>query len=443
MRLSVVGLGKLGSPLAALLAAQGHEVKGIDFNSEIVEKLNRRETPFQEPQLQELLDQKSLPFQATTTYKQVIRDSDATFIIVPTPSGENGQFTNRYILQALESIGEELKEKKGYHLVVITSTVMPGSTGGEIQRTLERASGREVGDSLGLCYNPEFIALGTVIRDMLYPDMVLIGESDKKGGDVLEKIYRSFCKNHPPIQRMNLINAELTKLALNTYVTTKISYANMLGAICDALPDSDVDVVTNAIGLDSRIGKKYLKAAVAFGGPCFPRDNVAFCSMAADLEVPASLALATQQINDFQLSRLEKLINQYGKGKRVAIFGLSYKPGTSVVEESPGIKLASYLIDNGYEVAVFDPLAMEEAKKKLLDSVYWALSISDCLGYGNIGVVMTNWPQFMEEITPENIEKSETCETIIDCWRTLDQTVFDDKCQIIYLGKGDEKFATV
>ena len=280
MKLAVVGLGKLGLPLAAIFASKGHHVTGIDYNEKIVESVNQKKAPFHEPGLQELLDNHGANLSVTTDYELAIAESEASFIIVPTPSAENGLFTNHYVLQAIQKIGQSLQKKEGYHLVVITSTVMPGSTTGEIQEALESSSGKKVGNELGICYNPEFIALGSVVRDMLFPDMVLIGESDKKAGDMLQNIYEGFCENQPPVQRMNCINAELTKLSLNTFVTTKISYANMLAGVCESLPDSDVDVVTQAIGLDSRIGRKYLKAAVAFGGPCFPRDNVAFRAMA-------------------------------------------------------------------------------------------------------------------------------------------------------------------
>ena len=182
-----------------------------------------------------------------------------TFVIVPTPSDASGRFSNAAVLGAMKSIGPRSVAKTRYHVVVITSTVMPGSTGGEIQQALEQHAGRRVGPQLGLCYNPEFIALGSVVRDMLRPDMILIGESDTKAGDILERIYAKSCDNTPAIRRMNFVNAELTKISVNTFVTTKISYANMLADICDRLPGADVDVVTQAVGTDSRIGVKYLQ----------------------------------------------------------------------------------------------------------------------------------------------------------------------------------------
>lgn len=434
MKLAVIGLGKLGSPFAALLASKGHHVTGIDFNEDLVEKINGRKTPFLEPQLQELLDIDGLTLEASTEYEPAVTNADATFIIVPTPSAEKGQFTNRYVLKALESIGAALKKKEGYHLVVVTSTVMPGSMDGEIQETLEKASGRKVGPELGLCYSPEFIALGSVVHNMLYPDMVLIGESDKKAGDLLESIYRSFCENNAPVQRMNCVNAEITKLSLNTYVTTKISYANMLAGVCEKLPKSDVNVVTDAIGLDTRIGRKYLRAAVPFGGPCFPRDNVAFRSMAHDLGAPVNIAEATQQINDHQIDRLEEIVKQHNCGTNIGILGLSYKPGTDVIEESSGIHLANRLKERGYNVTVYDPEAMEGAKRVLHEEVNCASSMKECLENCKLALIMTNWPEF-KEIDPHN---TGTCVRIIDCWRVLNKEDFTNGCLISYLGQGQE-----
>ena len=154
--------------------------------------------------------------------------------------------------------------------MVLTSTVMPGMTGGPVRAALEETSGKRCGEDFGLCYGPEFIALGSVIRDFLNPDFLLIGESDSRSGEILEQLYHVVCENSPPVARMNLINAEITKLAVNTYVTTKISFANMLARICEKLPEANIDVVTSALGRDTRIGQKYLKGAVSYGDPAFP-----------------------------------------------------------------------------------------------------------------------------------------------------------------------------
>ncbi len=431
MKVSVIGLGKLGSPLAAVLASKGHEVIGVDVNPQFVEKINCSIAPVEEPGLQELMSAHRSSLKATLNYDEALFNSDVTFVIVPTPTGQNGLFSNDYLLQALEHVGHSLRKKTTYHLVVITSTVTPGSSGGEIQQTLEKFSLRRVGEDLGLCYNPEFIALGSVIKNMLFPDMILIGESDKKAGDLLEKLHHTVCGDKPLVRRMNLVNAEVTKIAVNTFVTTKISYANMLSDICERLPGGDVDIVTEAVGLDSRIGSKYLKAAVAFGGPCFPRDNIALGALAQQLGARADIALATQAVNHYQYERLFSLVTQQAPSLKVSILGLSYKPGTNVVEESQGIKMANYLVQQGYEVTVFDPQALIPAQKALHPSVQAATSLQQCVQSSDTVLIMTSWPEFSQQLTPELFASHQV---IIDCWRILQRQAFKDVCKLIYLG---------
>ncbi len=274
--ISVVGLGKLGAPLAAVLAYKGYSVIGVDTNDQYVQLVNQGKAPVVETGLSELIQQSHSRLLATTDYQEAITQTEITFIIVPTPSTPEGGFSLKYVLTAIEQIGKALREKTTFHLVVLTSTVMPGATLNEVQPALEKFSGKRCGQDFGLCYNPEFIALGSVVRDMLNPDFILMGESDGRSGDLLTKLYQQVCDNQPKIARMNFVNAELTKLAVNTFVTTKISYANMLSQVCEHLPGSNVDTVTAALGLDSRIGSKYLKGGLGYGGPCFPRDNLAF-----------------------------------------------------------------------------------------------------------------------------------------------------------------------
>src|SRR5262245_6239241 len=340
MKLSVIGLGKLGSPLAAVFASKGFNVLGSDLNTKYVDAINEGVAPVDEPRLQELIDAHRSRLQATRDVADAVASTDITFVIVPTPSDATGRFRNAAVLGALEAVGAGIRRKDSYHLVVITSTVMPGSTGGEIRAALERHSGRTVGPALGLCYNPEFIALGSVVRDMLQPDMILIGESDQRAGDLLEEIYVRSCDNRPPVRRMNFVNAELAKISVNTFVTTKISYANMLADICDRLPGADVDVVTQALGCDTRIGAKYLKGAIGYGGPCFPRDNVAFGVLARSIGARAELAEATDALNDYQVTRVLDAIRTHDPGTGpIGVLGLAYKPDTSVVECSQGLEL--------------------------------------------------------------------------------------------------------
>src|SRR5271167_2811843 len=339
--LSVIGLGKLGAPMAACFAASGFRVHAVDVDTKKVETVRRGDAPVYEPQLQELLGQSGGRLKTSSDIHGAVMESDATFIVVATPSEADGSFSLRYALPSCEAIGRALAEKNSFHLVVMTSTVMPGSTGGPLREALEKASGKVCGVDFGLCYSPEFIALGTVIRDFYYPDFLLIGEVDSRAGETLAEIYKHVCKNSPGVARMNFINAEITKLAVNTYITTKISYDNMLARLCEKLPDADVNVVTDALGLDTRIGAKYLKGAVSYGGPCFPRDNRALAALAASVGASSGLAEATDRFNRAQIKSVAEIVKSHHSGSEpIAILGLTYKPNTDVVEEAFGLLLA-------------------------------------------------------------------------------------------------------
>jgi len=433
-RISIIGLGKLGSPMAAVMASKGFQVIGLDLNDKLVSAINQGVAPVDEPQLQDFIDKSRTNLRATHSYDEVVQGSEVTFIIVPTPSGSDKMFSNKFVIGAVRAIGHSLRGKAGRHVVVVTSTVMPGSTGGEIKKELEEASGRAIGPELGLAYNPEFIALGTVVRDMLRPDFILIGESDPATGEMLEGIYKQSCDNNPVIRRMNFVNAELTKISVNTYVTTKISYANMLAELCDRLPGADVDVVANAVGSDSRIGAKYIKGAIGYGGPCFPRDNKAFAALGRMIGARCDIAEATDSINDHQIDRLVAAVKAHAEtGARVTVIGLSYKPDTPVVEESQGIALASQLSSEGFVVTVYDPLAMPAAETVLGDQVLFANDLADAL-LADVIVVTTPWPQF------KNLRLLERRSTdklvVVDPWRIVSDKDLPANVTLVRMGYG-------
>jgi UDPglucose 6-dehydrogenase len=435
MRISVVGLGKLGSPLAAVFAAKGFHVIGTDLNPAAVAAINAGRAPVDEPGLQDLITASAGRLSASDDAVSIVSDSDATFIIVPTPSDSTGKFSNDYALKAMATVGQGIRRKDGYHLVVMTSTVMPGSTGGELREALERHSGRTLGPSLGLCYNPEFIALGSVVRDMLRPDMILIGESDTNAGDRLESIYRQSCDNTPAFRRMNFVNAELTKISVNTFVTTKISYANMLADICDRLPGADVDVVTHAVGADSRVGVKYLRGATGYGGPCFPRDNVAFAALARTIGANPELAEATDRVNRYQIERvlgaIQARMQEHGT---IGILGLSYKPDTAVVEESQGVAVAERLLADGHTVVAYDPKALTAAQTQLRGRLKEAETAEACARAADLVLVMTAWPAF-RTVAAAAFERPGRRMTVIDCWRILPADV-RDVADVVYIGQG-------
>jgi UDPglucose 6-dehydrogenase len=432
MNICVIGLGKLGSPLAAVLASKGHNVIGVDRNDHFVDCINAGKAPVVEPQLQELIDASKGRLRATHSYEDAIPQTDISFVIVPTPSDHSGVFTNAWVIDAVKSIGAALKGRDKYHVVNITSTVMPGSTQGPIREALEAASGKVVGVDIGLCYNPEFIALGSVVRNMLYPDMILLGQSDDRAGDVLEAVYRTSTSNNPPVQRMNLINAEITKISVNTYVTTKISYANTLAELCERLPGADVAVVTEALGKDSRIGSKYLTGALGYGGPCFPRDNVAFSVLAEKLGVRADLPRATDAVNKHQINRLVEKVRNHVGDEQVAVLGLAYKPDTPVIDESQGVSIAHSLALEGHKVAVYDPLAMDNARHVLDYKVRYADSVSDAVD--NAGTIIITTPDRSFAELPRLLAGRKNL-TIIDCWGMVSAS--DVACTVIQVGRGD------
>jgi UDPglucose 6-dehydrogenase len=272
--------------------------------------------------------------------------------------------------------------------------------------------------------------------------MILIGESDPRSGEILEKLYTGVCDSNPRIQRMNYVNAELTKLSVNTFVTTKISYANMLAQVCERLPGADADVVTSAIGCDSRIGQKYLKGALGYGGPCFPRDNVAFSALARATGAPALLAEATDQLNRRQVPRLAEIIrSRLPKGGTVGVLGLSYKPDTEGIDESQGLDLAKHLSSTGVKVVVYDPAALENAKRQLGSSVTYAGSAADCARQADVLAITTAWPEF-KRLTPADLKPGERRPAIVDCWRVLPADLFANLAEYLRLGYGGADSST-
>jgi len=435
-KISVVGIGKLGLCSAACFASKGYQVIGVDVNIDTIVAVNEGKSPIYEPGLGQLIAKCQGYLCATDDYKYAIENSEVTFIIVPTPSEDDGGFSTRYVEVAARSIATILKDKEAFHVVVVTSTVMPGITDAVIKPLLEAASGGKCGVDFGLCYNPEFIALGSVIRDFMNPDMVLIGESDPRSGDILAEIYYATCDSHPYIARMSIHNAELAKISLNAYITMKISFANTLAELCEQISGGDVDAVTSALGADSRIGPKYLKGAVSYGGPCFPRDNKAFLSLARKLGCRARLSQATDAVNGDQADRIIKMVKQENgqvKDANIAILGVTYKPNTDVIEVSASIDIARALVGQGAKVSVYDPAGIENAKKLLGGSVKYAGSVEECLEGADLCIMATPWPEF-RKLKPEDFIKKMKNPALIDCWRIYDRAEFAAKLNYQAIG---------
>lgn len=417
---SVVGLGKLGSSIAAAIAMRGFSVIGVDVNRDVVEAINCAKAPVLETDLAQTILDAGSRLRATLSYSEAIENSDITFVIVPTPSDSRGAFSLKYAGEAFKQIGRSLRQKSNYHLVVLTSTVLPGSTRFSLLPLLEKESGKVCGKDFGLCYSPEFIALGSVIRDFLNPDFTLIGEFDEKSGSILESCYAEILENSPPCQRMSIENAEVAKLSLNSYVTMKISFANMLADVCERIPGGNVDVVTNALGKDSRIGEKYLKGALGYGGPCFPRDNKALSFLAKELGVSVPLAEVVDLYNRELAQNTAAKIQCFLQSEMtIAVLGLAYKPLSNVIEESQGIALARCLSSRVRKVVVFDPLANENAAAVFSGvNIEVSESLPQCLACAQVVIIATPDPVF-KGLKAADILGDKDHVVVLDCWRIL------------------------
>jgi UDPglucose 6-dehydrogenase len=416
---SVIGLGKLGASMAAVFASRGFNVIGVDINEKSVELVNQGKAPVQETDLDKYISENKERISATLSHEEAILNSDVSFVIVPTPSDENGSFSLQYASWAYKEIGQAIGKKSTYHNVVLTSTVLPGATRYGLIPILEKESGKKAGRDFGVCYSPEFIALGSIINDFLYPDFTLLGEFDEKSGEQIEEIYQQVMLKDAPCKRMSLENAELTKISVNTFVTTKITFANMLADLCERIPGGDIDVVTDALGTDSRIGRKYLTGAIGYGGPCFPRDNVALSYLAKTLGSKTALAETTDSYNRKMSETIATKLKDYiGHSTTIAVLGLAYKPKSHVVEESPGVYLADTLSKAGARVVAYDPLANESANAELKGSVVILDSLAKCLSQADVVLITTTDDEF-KNLKVEDFKEGAEKVTVVDFWRIL------------------------
>ena len=421
--ISIFGLGKLGASMAAGLASRGFNVIAVDVSKHAVDAVNDGRAPVQETGLAEMIAANRERIRATMSSEQAIENSEISFVIVPTPSDERGAFSIKYAAHAFRAIGKALAKKAGYHVVALTSTVLPGSTRYGLLPVLEAESGKECGPDFGLCYSPEFIALGTVIRDFLNPDFYLVGQFDDRSGETLEAVNRRVCLKDPVVRRMSIENAEIAKIAINSYVTLKISFANTIADLCERVPGGDIDVVSDALGSDSRIGRKYLTGGMGFAGPCFPRDNVALSFIGSHLGANCSLLETNDSYNHSLSNRfVEKLRRIVGVANTVAVLGLAYKPLSHIVENSPGVYLARAMADAGYRVIGYDPLANESARVPLQYHALIAESLDQCLQDADAVLVTTRDDAF-RNLTAANFLRGRSQVTVVDFWRCLSDSV--------------------
>jgi UDPglucose 6-dehydrogenase len=362
-KISLIGLGKLGLPLLATFGKNGQKIIGIDIDLNKINTLKNNELPFHEPNLKEYLINGYDNIEYSNNFKDIINNTNVVIILVNTPSNKSGEFSNKYIYDAITNICDNLNNSNNEDfLFIISSTVMPGSHK-EIIKLIEERTNRKLNNGFGVVYIPDLVALGTVIKDFENPDVLIMGESDVKYGDIAKKIYSKILKNNPNIVRMSLIEAEITKVSLNAYITMKISFANFIGNISEKF-NANPNNITKALGYDKRISPFYIKSGLAFGGTCFPRDTWAFIKMSENIGLDAIHIKSTQTINENQNIGLYDKVKQYTNNK-IGIYGLSFKPNTYVTTESPGNILYERLISEGYDVIFYDKLIFSEYNNNL------------------------------------------------------------------------------
>jgi UDPglucose 6-dehydrogenase len=335
MRVSVFGVGKLGASVAHVLRDAGIGVVGVDPLTQGFDQV-----------LEPGLDQRGINILDPGRAYEAVSATSLSLICVPTPSNDDGSYSTRYVDRCVETLADALWKKGGAHEVALMSTVLPGDTRRHVIEPLARLKHVQVG------YNPAFIALGSVIRDFSNPDLVLIGSDN-----VMPRLWDmySLLRLTRVMRVMSVESAEVAKIALNSYITMKMTYANFLGELCENIPNADAHDVVNAIGMDSRIGRACLTPAVGYGGPCFPRDNRAINQVGERVGVHVPYAHATDMTNLHMILRLSLMLPP--DVSRVALVGVGYKVGTRVTEESPTLLLGSHLLSQGYEVRLYDTLS--------------------------------------------------------------------------------------
>jgi UDPglucose 6-dehydrogenase len=330
-------------------------------------------------------------FSATTDLAGAVSKSEVTFICVGTPSAEDGSIDLTDMARASEDIGKALKEKKAYHTVVVKSTVVPGTTEGVVIPSIEALSGKRAGQDFGVCMNPEFLREGKALEDFMKPDRVVIGELDRKSGDVMHSIYSGFSA---PIVRTKLKTAEMIKYASNSFLATKISFINEIANMCKRL-GIDVYDVARGMGLDRRIGTLFLNAGAGFGGSCFPKDVSALISLAREKGAGADILETVMAVNERQKRKVVEILKAKMdvRGKRIAVLGLAFKDGTDDIRDAPSIEVIKELLDSGASVAAYDPKAGENMRK-IYPGISYYSSAGEALQGADACLIMTEWPEF-------------------------------------------------
>ena len=433
MKISIIGAGYVGLTTGVAFAEHDFNVVCVDKIKKKVENLNMGIPPFYEQGLNRMLKKlvnKGL-IKGSTELEKNVKNSDVSFICVGTPSLPDGSIGLEYVKDAAKEIGKALKEKKDYHLAVVKSTVIPLTTEKIVLPLIEKYSKKKIGKKFGVCMNPEFLREGNALNDALHPDRIVVGEYDKKSGDTLMKLYKNFkCRK----MRTNLRTAEMIKYASNSFLATKISYANEMANICEKF-GVDVYDVMKGVGLDKRIAPYFLNAGCGFGGSCFKKDISAIVAASKSKRYKPKLLEKVLEMNEtqpFQLIRMAESVLGNLKGKKIALLGLSFKPDTDDVRETRALPIAKKLLKKGVKIVAYDPKAMENFKN-LINGIDYAKNAKDALKDADVCIIQSDWKEF-KELKTEDFKRMRK-QIVVDGRRTFEPEILL-RNGIIYRGIG-------
>jgi UDPglucose 6-dehydrogenase len=411
MRVAMIGTGYVGLVSGACIADFGHEVTCVDKDAAKITALNSGEIPIYEPGLKEMVEtnvrQGRLSF--STALSDALNGAGAVFIAVGTPSRRgDGHADLTYVYEAAREIAAALTD----FTVVITKSTVPVGTGDEVERII-----REMRPDIDVAVvsNPEFLREGAAIHDFKHPDRIVIGTEDDRAKKVVAEIYRPLYLNQAPILYAKRRTAELIKYAANAFLATKITFINEIADLCEKV-DADVQEVARGIGLDNRIGSKFLHAGPGFGGSCFPKDVRALIKTAQDYDVPMRILEAVESVNEARKRAMARKVSWAFagvlRGKTVAVLGLTFKPNTDDMREAPSIPLITALQDMGARVRVYDPMGMEQAKQ-VLAHVTYCDGPYDCVENADAAVIVTEWEQ-LRALDLERMRRLMACPVMVD-----------------------------
>ena len=391
MNISVIGTGYVGLVVGACLAETGNDVICADTNAEKIEGLKKNIIPIFEPGLDAMVErnQQQGRLKFTTDVPGAINRADVVFIAVGTPPDEDGSADLRYVLAVADLIGKHM----GRELVIVTKSTVPVGTAEKVGVAV--AANAKL--PFHLCSNPEFLKEGAALDDFMKPDRVVLGVESDQARSVMAELYAPFVRTGKPIIFMDIPSAEMTKYAANAMLATRISFMNEIAALCERV-GANVDLVRKGVGSDARIGPSFLFPGPGYGGSCFPKDVKALVSTARQCEAPLQVLEAVESANDRQKKRLfEKLLDALDgslSGSRIAVWGLSFKPNTDDMRESPSLALIESVLAAGGSVVAHDPAAMEEARRRLGDTISYAATNYEALTGADALVIVTDWNEY-------------------------------------------------